>query len=92
MRHRELHGERRETCRLNSGLPAQPLDCPSHPLHHPEPARCQWQAVPADGGVLAGGVHRPPDSAANIADQILLAPAWVGQRIYGSSALSLGLG
>ena len=36
----------------------------SHPLHHPEPPRRQRQAVPADGNVFAGGVHRTPDRAA----------------------------
>jgi hypothetical protein len=64
MRHREFQGERRETCRLNSGLTAQPLDCPSHPLYHPESALCQWQAVPADGRVIARGIHRLPDGGA----------------------------
>ena len=29
----------------------------SQPLHQPKPPRRQRQAVPADGGVLAGGVH-----------------------------------
>ena len=33
-----------------------------HPLHYPEPPRRQRQAVPADGGVFAGGVHRPDTS------------------------------
>jgi hypothetical protein len=35
-----------------------------HPLHHPEPPRRKRQTIPADGGVLAGRVHRTPDGAA----------------------------
>ncbi len=37
-------------------------DRPSNPLHHPEPPRCQGQADPADGCILAGGMQRvtPP--------------------------------
>ena len=64
MRHREFQGERRGALLLNPGLTAQPLDCPSNPLNQPKPPRCQRQAVPADGGVLAGHVHRAPDGAA----------------------------
>jgi len=37
---------------------------PSHPLHHPERPRCQGQAVPADGCILAGRVHCAPGGAA----------------------------
>ena len=37
---------------------------PSHSFYQPEPPLRQRQAVLADGGVLAGRVHRPPDGAA----------------------------
>ena len=38
---------------------------PPHTLSTPpEPPRRQRQAVPADGSVLAGGIHRPPNGAA----------------------------
>ena len=40
------------------------VEDPSHPLHHPKPPRRQGQAIPANGGVFAGGVHRTPDGAA----------------------------
>jgi hypothetical protein len=47
---------------LHQAVRAAGYGGPSHPLHQPEPARRQRQAVPADGGVFAERGHRTVSS------------------------------
>ena len=57
-----------------------PTFATSHPLHHPKPPRRQRQAVPADGRVFAGRVHRTPDGAAVSLGQAV--PTILNERMH----------